>query len=136
MGAGVGDSTDGIGDPVAPGATLTDDHFWIQKVQDYYINHLITSTLGFESSDILDLTPDFTVLIDNQQLIIKNISKAPKNTDVYLFDLTGKRLIDKPNQQIGTSETIRLSHTIPSNTFYICILKTEGSIGAFKIISK
>ena len=136
MGAGVGDSTDGIGDPVAPGATLTDGHFWIQKVQDYYINHLITSTLGIDSSEISDLTPDFTVLIDNQQLIIKNISKTPKNTHVYLFDFTGKRLIDKPNQQIGTSETIRLSHTIPSNTFYICILKTEGSVGAFKIISK
>ena len=136
MGAGVGDSTDGIGDPVAPGATLTDDHFWIQKVQDYYINHLVTSTLGFEYSDISDLTPDFTVLINNQELIIKNTSKSLKNTDVYLFDFTGKRLIDKPNQQIGSGETIRLNQTIPSHTFYICILKTEGSVGVFKIISK
>ena len=136
MGAGVGDSTDGIGDPVAPGATLTDDHFWIQKVQDYYINHLVTSTLGFEPSDITDLTPDFTVLINNQQLIIKNTSKSLKNTDVYLFDFTGKLLIDKPDQLIGSSETIRLNHSIPSHTFYICILKTEGSVGAFKIISK
>jgi len=136
MGAGVGDSTDGIGDATYPGATLTDDHFWIQKVQDYYINHLITSTLGFESSTISDLSSDFTVLIENQQLVIKNISDSLKNTDVYLFDFTGKLLMDMPNQQIGIRETIRLSQTLLSNTFYVCILKTEGSVGAFKIISK
>ena len=35
-----------------------DGAFWIQKVQDYYINHLITSTLGFESSTISDLSSD------------------------------------------------------------------------------
>ena len=136
MGAGVGDSTDGIGDATYPGATLTDDHFWIQKVQDYYINHLITSTLGFESSTISDLSSDFTVLIENQQLVIKNISDSVKNTDVYLFDFTGKLLMDMPNQQIGIRETIRLSQTLLSNTFYVCILKTEGSVGALKIISK
>ena len=136
MGAGVGDSPDGIGDATYPGATLTDDHFWIQKVQDYYINHLITSTLGFESSTISDLSSDFTVLIENQQLVIKNISDSLKNTDVYLFDFTGKLLMDMPNQQIGIRETIRLSQTLLSNTFYVCLLKTEGSVGAFKIISK
>mgnify|MGYP002621129711 CR=1 FL=1 len=32
MGAGVGASTDGVGDPP------TDDYFWIQKVQEYYLN--------------------------------------------------------------------------------------------------
>lgn len=35
FGAGVGASTDGIGDPA------TDDYFWIQKVQDYYLNGTI-----------------------------------------------------------------------------------------------
>tara|TARA_B110000037_G_scaffold419_1_gene444 strand:- start:234 stop:368 length:135 start_codon:yes stop_codon:yes gene_type:complete len=44
--------------------------------------------------------------------------------------------MDMPNQQIGIRETIRLSQTLLSNTFYVCILKTEGSVGALKIISK
>jgi len=62
MGAGVGDSTDGIGDPNDPGATLTDDHFWIQKVQDYYINYL--------TSIAEPVTPEITI---NQ----------PSTSDVY-----------------------------------------------------
>ena len=92
MGAGVGDSADGIGDAEYPGATLTDDHFWIQKVQDYYINHLVESVFGLESASISNLSTSFKVLINNQQLQITNISKAPKITDIYLFDLTGKQL--------------------------------------------
>ena len=136
MGAGVGDSTDGIGDAEEPGATLTDDHFWIQKVQDYYINHLVESVLGLEASTISDLSVSFKVLINNQQLQITNLSKTPKITNVYLFDLTGKQLLDMPNQRIESNEARSLNQIIPSNAFYICILKTEDSIGVFKIISK
>lgn len=41
FGAGVGDSTDGVGDPP------TDDYFWIQKVQDYYLGLPAPAAGGF-----------------------------------------------------------------------------------------
>ena len=78
MGAGVGDSTDGIGDAEYPGATLTDDHFWIQKVQDYYINHLTESTiennLG-DSDQIVSIdgsVKENDVLLSNVDVILKS----------------------------------------------------------------
>ena len=91
---------------------------------------------GLLTASISNLSTSFKVLINNQQLQITNISKAPKITDIYLFDLTGKQLIDIPNHRIESNEVLSLNQSILSNTFYICILKTEDSIGVFKIISK
>lgn len=91
MGAGVGASTDGIGNP---GTTLTDDHFWIQKLQDYYINQ----TSGNRTLSTADISDD--VKFNSPLIIYPNPVKEELNIDtnekvevVYVFDMNGKNVI-------------------------------------------
>lgn len=55
MGAGVGISTDGVGSPP------TDDYFWIQKVQDYYINNLTQSIVAIDQNGIVVVPEGFSL---------------------------------------------------------------------------
>lgn len=52
FGAGVGDSTDGVGQPP------TDAWFWIQAIQEYYLSHPVTPAAGPASPAILGLLLD------------------------------------------------------------------------------
>ena len=138
MGAGVGDSTDGIGDPEEPGATLTDDHFWIQKVQDYYINNLIESTLS-----ITDIAPDFEhkkykVFFADNSLSIKNLAKESSRLNVFLYDITGKEILTKKMITTQKSHTTSISLAKSINTnIYICLLVDENNqVFRYKILKK
>ncbi|OHT46426.1 hypothetical protein B0A71_02710 [Flavobacterium tructae] len=117
MGAGVGASTDGIGNP---GTTLTDDHFWIQKLQDYYINQ----TSGASTSSAAALNDDLTF---NSSLIIYpnpvkeelSIDTKEKVEVVYVFDMNGENVITLKNKtKINLSEL--------KNGWYIVAVKLEN----------
>ena len=137
MGAGVGDSTDGIGDPTEPGATLTDDHFWIQKVQDYYMNHLVLSTLGLSEEMTLDHSETlFFVKLLDRRLVIKNLSKESSTIDVFVFDLQGKLVVNEKNQLLKKHSELQLSTPKLGLGIYICLIKNQNKISSFKIIHK
>jgi hypothetical protein len=117
MGAGVGASTDGIGNP---GTTLTDDHFWIQKLQDYYINQTSgTSTPGTAALND-DLTFNSSLIIypnhDKEELSINTKEKVEV---VYVFDMNGENVITLKNKtKINLSEL--------KNGWYIVAVKLEN----------
>ena len=91
-GAGVGNSTDGVGSPP------TDDYYWIQKVQEYYQNDLVTlkDTDNDGVNDFDDLCPQTPVgeVVDE-----KGCSETQKdddndgvknNLDLCMFTENGK----------------------------------------------
>ena len=136
MGAGVGDSTDGIGDVEEPGATLTDDHFWIQKVQDYYLNHLVESILS--TSDIASDSEHnkYQVFFDNQNLSIKNLTEESEKLRVFLFDILGREILS--NKVIPINHNSTTSFSVPkssSNNIYICLLVDEkNKVYQYKVL--
>ncbi len=65
-GAGVGNSSDGIGFPPE------DDYFSIQKIQDYYLNHLKFLTDSFD-------VDTFTFLISQSPFDFQNVYTGSKN---------------------------------------------------------
>lgn len=87
MGAGVGDSTDGIG---LEGVTLTDDHFWIQKLQDYYINHLV-EVLGINTEG--ELLKDDVVIFPNPVEDILNYTTTESIESIEIFNLNYSKIL-------------------------------------------
>jgi hypothetical protein len=91
-GAGVGASTDGVGNPP------TDDYFWIQKVQEYYQNDLVVliDTDNDGVNDFDDLCPQTPV---GESVDENGCSEAQKDddndgvkntVDLCLFTLSGE----------------------------------------------
>lgn len=126
MGAGVGASTDGIGNP---GTTLTDDHFWIQKLQSYYNNPVsanresgtmaTNNAIKFDSPLIVYPNPVKDVLTLNIQ---------EKIEIVHVFDAQGVTVLSTKNK-----EQINLSQL--KTGWYIVAVKLEnGTIISNKII--
>jgi len=117
MGAGVGASTDGIGNP---GTTLTDDHFWIQKLQDYYINQ--TSSTSKSSTATLndDLSFNSSLIIyPNPVKEELSIDTKEKIEVVYIFDMNGENVITLKNKN-----KVNLSGL--QNGWYIVAVKLEN----------
>ncbi len=140
MGAGVGDSTDGIGDPEDPGATLTDDHFWIQKVQDYYLNHLTISTTD-ETLDVTDFVledngKDFNVSLMGNSLIVRSLAHGQKDIDVFLYDIQGKLILRRNDNSIDSRGKLKLGTPKMSESVFICIIRDSNSLSSYKIINK
>ncbi|BFM43053.1 hypothetical protein CFS9_16940 [Flavobacterium sp. CFS9] len=118
MGAGVGASTDGIGNP---GTTLTDDHFWIQKLQDYYINQTSATSKSSNAATVNDdLTFDSSLIIyPNPTKEELNINTEEKVEVVYVFDMNGENVITLKNKtKINLSEL--------KNGWYIVAVKLEN----------
>lgn len=119
MGAGVGASTDGIGNP---GTTLTDDHFWIQKLQDYYINQ----TSGTSKSSTAATTINDDLKFDSSLIVYPNPVKEELNINteekvdvVYVFDVNGKNVLTVKNKnRINLSEL--------QSGWYIVAVKLEN----------
>lgn len=114
MGAGVGESTDGIG---LENVTLTDDHFWIQKVQDYYINHLV-EILGIDSNAIIKY--------ENEVLIFPN----PVSTTFSFFTNQSIESIEIFN--INSISLIKITEFSNDNKIDISNFSTGIYFGVFK----
>lgn len=138
MGAGVGDSTDGIGDPQEPGATLTDDHFWIQKVQDYYLNHLTQSILSAQNLIIDTDKSPYIVFFKNHQLVINNTTKTSSALKVFLFDLLGRSIIEGENLLVEKNQSIHIeTYKNLSKGVYVCVLVNESNnLFSYKIVKE
>lgn len=126
MGAGVGDSTDGIG---ALGTTLTDDHFWIQKLQDYYINHLV-NLLGVNDNEIIK-EDNLVSAFPNPVTEYLTINSKLDIVSVEIYDLNGKSIL-RPNLENKTK--INCSN-LPNGT-YIVMFKTKEQKYLFKNVIK
>ncbi len=135
MGAGVGDSTDGIGDSVDPGATLTDDHYWVQKVQDYYQNHLTTSTTTLLAVEDHKYTKNknFSVYQVDEYLLINN-NNHTKNINVHLYNLQGKKLYEKKNIYLEQGSHIKINISSLTKGLYICTIQNTSEKISYKII--
>jgi GH18 family chitinase len=83
FGAGVGASTDGVGD--AP----TDDYFWIQKVQDYYINGPVPLDLTMFQNCSSGCPPNvsFSSPEDDDEMVLTALS--PIDITVLAWDQDG-----------------------------------------------
>lgn len=132
-----GETVNGIGDPEQPGATLTDDHYWIQKVQDYYINYLVTSVLGEDPKSVLTIpNDDFLVFFDNQQLHVRNKSNKTQYFDFQLFDLHAKKLFHSNSIQLNSKALVTPTSSTFIKGIYIAVMKTQSQTHVYKIISK
>ena len=125
MGAGVGDSTDGIG---KFGETLTDDHYWIQKLQDYYLNHLVPVDPSTHTPE--DVIVDSPLIYPNPASNSININMEGKNvSELILIDVLGNKVMSLQNPD----NTIDISSL--SKGAYIVIVKlTTGKFISNKIV--
>ncbi|MCC9072511.1 hypothetical protein LNQ49_13045 [Flavobacterium sp. F-65] len=117
MGAGVGASTDGIGNP---GTTLTDDHFWIQKLQEYYINQTSNNRALSANAINDDLRFDSPLIIyPNPVKEELNIDTKEKVEVVYIFDMNGENVITMKNKNKINLSGLR-------NGWYVVAVKLEN----------
>ncbi|WP_166921505.1 T9SS type A sorting domain-containing protein [Flavobacterium poyangense] len=117
MGAGVGASTDGIGNP---GTTLTDDHFWIQKLQYYYTNQTNANRSLSTNAISKDLTFDSPLIVyPNPVKDILTIDTEENIEVVYIIDMNGKNIITQKNKN-----SINLSEL--QKGWYIVAVKLEN----------
>lgn len=84
FGAGVGPSTDGIGNPP------TDDYFWIQKVQDYYLNGTIALDWSMFNICNGNCPPNVSITSpqDGGEVVVSELS--PIDINVTAWDLDGQ----------------------------------------------
>lgn len=108
FGAGVGISTDGIGNPA------TDDYFWVQKVQNYYLDGPIN--LDWNMFNICDggCPPNVSITspIDGGEVVISQLSSI--NIDITAWDQDGQlnSLTVEIDGQIFQLETTGYTHTL------------------------
>lgn len=115
MGAGVGASTDGVGNPP------TDDYFWIQKVQEYYQNTpvALTDADGDGVNDFDDLCPNTPVgeavdvngcsqsqLDDDNDGVKNNLDQCPFTPEGESVNAIGcsESQLDNDNDGINNAE--------------------------------
>jgi hypothetical protein len=114
-----------------------DDHYWIQKVQDYYINYLVTSVLGEDPKSVLTIpNDDFLVFFDNQQLYVRNKSNKTQYFDLQLFDLHAKKLFHSNSIQLNSKALVTPTSSTFIKGIYIAVMKTQSQTHVYKIISK
>lgn len=136
MGAGVGDSTDGIGNADGSAPTLTDDHFWIQKVQDYYINHLVTTVLGFTNLPHRRNGRDFNLRIADGLCSIWSNQNEIEKFDLYLFDLSGQLLLKSDPIEMKPQEKLEIRVPVNQGQVIIALIKTPRAINSYKLIGQ
>lgn len=136
MGAGVGDSTDGIGNANGSALTLTDDHFWIQKVQDYYINHLVTTVFGFTNFPHQRNGRDFNLRIADGLCSIWSNQNEIEKFDLYLFDLSGQLLLKSDSIEMNPQEKLEIRVPVNQEQVIIALIKTPGAINSYKLIGQ
>ncbi len=102
FGAGVGISTDGIGNPA------TDDYFWIQKVQDYYLSGVINLDWTMFNTCDGGCPPNISITApqDSSEVVVSVLS--PINIDVTAWDMDGQLTnlsvnVDGQTFQLGTT---------------------------------
>ncbi len=136
MGAGEGDSTDGIGNAYGSAPTLTDDHFWIQKVQDYYINHLVTATLGITDLPHQSNGRDFNLSIADGLCSIWSTQNEIEKIDFYLFNLSGQLLLKSESVEMNPQEKLQIRVPVNRGQVVIALIKTPRAINSYKIIGQ
>ena len=136
MGAGVGDSTDGIGNPDGAGATLTDDHYWIQKLQSYYLNHLVYTVPSF--ADITVIFKDASnAFIPGVAVTLTKLSD--NSTLTATSDVNGNALF--PNLQTSVGYSISYTKSgfafLPQtvNVTLLTANSTYNVVGSNQIVS-
>lgn len=111
FGAGVGASTDGIGDPP------TDDYFWVQKVQTYYQNGPIPLDKEYGPGDTWggsDFWPWLSVSnpVDGQEIIQATLSNIPIVAKAGDFDGVITNFEVKIGTQVFTPAPVGDTYTL------------------------
>ena len=127
FGAGVGISTDGIGDPA------TDDYFWVQKVQDYYLSGPVNLDWSMFNACDGGCPPNVSITSPANGEDITTVQLTPINIDVTAWDPDGTLSslsveIDGQSYQLGTTGyTHTLNWTPPAfGTYGIIATATDG----------
>ena len=94
MGAGVGDSTDGVGAPP------TDDYYWIQKVQRYYTGQLTTDKVDADKDGVFDNLDKCPNTPSGEKVDSKGCSDGQLDDD---NDGVPNSIDDCPNTLIGVT---------------------------------
>jgi len=127
FGAGVGISTDGIGDPA------TDDYFWVQKVQNYYLDGPIN--LDWDMFNVCDggCPPNVSITspLDGGEVVVSQLS--PIDIDVTAWDQDGELSsltveIDGQTFQLGTTGYTHTLSWTPTDfgTYIITAIATDN----------
>ncbi len=108
FGAGVGISTDGIGDPP------TDDYFWIQKVQDYYLNGTIPLNWSMFNDCSGGCPPNVSITSphDGEEMVVSQLNPIGINVTAWDFDGQLSSLSIEIDGQIIAMNTSGYVHSI------------------------
>ena len=157
FGAGVGFSTDGVGDPP------TDDYFWIQKVQQYYENGVVqlsdadqdgvndfddqcpntptgtqVNKVGCPVTLYLDEEKSFDFLLypnpTRQQLLLET-NAIDSYLGIYIFSITGEMLYEAQHN-INTQSPLSIDVTTLFKGAYILKVETVEKSKTYKFLKE